>query len=164
MALFGRVRDINFFRSINKELLHNIIEQYVGYYKISLSNTSTNLYGESTEKTFNDPVRIVCLIQRGDTTTTENDFGSEAMKDASFAFYKEDLELANIYPEIGDILLWNENFYEVDIINENQLVAGKDPNIVYDVEYLNNFGQSLSIICNTHLTNGEKLGLKKFRL
>lgn len=164
MSLFGRGRDINFFRSINKELLHNIIEQYIGYYKISLKDTSTNLYGESIRKTYKKPVRIACLITRGDTSTTENDFGSEAVKDVSFAFYKEDLQDAKTYPEIGDIILWNENFYEVDNINENQLVVGKDPDIVYDIEYLNKFGQSLSIICSTHLTNGEKLGLKKFRL
>ena len=36
MSLFGEARDISLFRHINRELINNIIEQQVGYYKIIL--------------------------------------------------------------------------------------------------------------------------------
>ena len=38
MALYGANRDISLFRHLNRELLNNIIEQKVGYYKIILDN------------------------------------------------------------------------------------------------------------------------------
>ena len=50
MALFGRQRDINFVIGVNHELLDNIIEQQVDYYKPYLQDTKSkdtaNLYGE----------------------------------------------------------------------------------------------------------------------
>ena len=69
MALYGANRDVSLFRHLNRELLNNIIEQKVGYYKINLEKSQANIYGESSKKYYNDPVLINCLIERGDTET-----------------------------------------------------------------------------------------------
>ena len=44
MSLFGEARDISLFRHINRELINNIIEQQVGYYKIVLDRTKPPLF------------------------------------------------------------------------------------------------------------------------
>ena len=62
MALFGRQRDISLFRHVNRELIWDIITQQIGYYKVILEETYTNIYGEAMEKFLTDPVLLNCLI------------------------------------------------------------------------------------------------------
>ena len=50
MAMFGRQRDVQLFNSVNQELIHDIIEQLVGYYKVMLNQTPANVYGEAQIK------------------------------------------------------------------------------------------------------------------
>ena len=66
MALFGGSRDINLFHTINSELLNDIIQTEIGYYKFVLDKTVSNVYGESADKMFYEPVRIACLINKED--------------------------------------------------------------------------------------------------
>jgi hypothetical protein len=39
MALFGGSRDINLFHTINSELINDIIQTEIGYYKFALEQT-----------------------------------------------------------------------------------------------------------------------------
>jgi len=66
-------------------------------------------------------------------------------------------------PEVGDIVMYNELYYESDNVNENQLIMGKDPDYSYSPG-LQNFGSSFSIIVKAHMTTPERLGIEKFRL
>ena len=50
MPLFGGARDISLFRTMNKELMNDIIQQEVGFYKFVLQDTVTNVYGEAENK------------------------------------------------------------------------------------------------------------------
>ena len=50
MALFGGQRDINLFIGLNKELLKDIIQTEIAYYKFALEQTTSNVYGESMGK------------------------------------------------------------------------------------------------------------------
>ncbi len=77
MALFGGSRDISLFHNLNKELINDIIQTEIGYYKFVLEKTTANVYGESMGKMFYEPVRIACLIDRKDKTWSSNDFGSD---------------------------------------------------------------------------------------
>jgi hypothetical protein len=178
MSLFGSNRDISMFRHVNRELLNNIIEQKVGYYKIVLDKSEPNIYGESVNKTYNDPILINCLIERGDLTSVSNDFGTDVNRTIKCRFLRDDLtglDLStevgkdgrgftyNVYPEIGDIVLWNNDYYEVNNVNKNQLIVGKDPNYSYS-NNTNDFGSSWSIIVECFYVRPEKLGLIQSRL
>ena len=59
-------------------------------------------------------------------------------------------------------MLWQENYYELSGIVENQFVVGKDPSYAYDDT--TDFGSSISIIVNAQYIRPEKLGLKQERL
>jgi hypothetical protein len=165
MALYGSSRDISFFHVINTELLHNIIEQNVGYYQISLDETTTNVYGEAEggTKMYFPPVLIVCLIDRGDYEGAYSDLGPNFTRNFSFRFLRKDLVIQNIVPQIGDVVLWNNDYYEINLVNENQDIVGKVPEYNYNGAYLDNFGASFSIIVNAHYVSPESLGLTQSR-
>ncbi|WP_143354694.1 hypothetical protein, partial [Erwinia amylovora] len=101
MSLYGENRDISLFRHLNRELLNNIIETKVGYYKIILDKTTPNLYGESTKKSFNNPVLINCLIERGDTTPLTNEFGMDLTRNMKFRFLRDDLAGIDLSSELN---------------------------------------------------------------
>ena len=106
--LFGTTRDFNLLTKINRELLSDIVEQEILYYKISLEDVSTNIYGEALEKSWLSPVKLNCLITRGDQVITVDDLGPDMNRENSFAFLRKDLELTSVVPEVGDIVFWHE--------------------------------------------------------
>ena len=162
MALFGGSRDISLIHTINNELLKDIIQTEVAYYKFALERTTSNVYGESMGKVYYEPMKIACLIDRQDETWSSDDFGSDVNKTIVFNFLKKELKDINLVPEIGDILLFRNNFFETDSKIENQLFMGRDPDYALSKETID-FGDSFSIIINTHLSRVEKLNLIPLR-
>ena len=66
MALFGRKRDVSLIKNISKELINDIIQTEIAYYKFALEQTSTNVYGEAPGKNYYEPLKIASLINRQD--------------------------------------------------------------------------------------------------
>ena len=162
MALFGGSRDISLFHNISNELLKDIIQTEVAYYKFALQQTSVNVYGEAPGKNYYEPMKIACLITREDQAWSSDDFGSDVSQNHVFAFLKNELKEINLIPEVGDILLFRNNFFEVDSRVENQLILGKDSDYVISTE-TSDFGESFSIIVNSHISRVEKLNLIPLR-
>jgi hypothetical protein len=162
MALFGGSRDINLFHTINSELINDIIQTEVAYYKFALEQTVANVYGEAMGKNYYEPMKIACLIDRQDQAWSSDDFGSDVNQTVGFSFLKDELKNLNLLPEVGDLLLFRNNFYEVDSRTENQLILGRDPDYSLSTES-NNFGDSFSILINTHISRVEKLNLIPLR-
>lgn len=163
MAIFTSLRDINMFKGITKELVENVISQQIGYYKIVLTDTTSNVYGEAINKQFIGPILIYTMIERGEFEFGDMDMTKDVNRSATFRFFKDHLMNANIVPEVGDVVMYNEKYYEVDNVNENQLIGGKDKEYAYSVG-LENFGSSYSIILTTHYTSPDKLGITQQRL
>ena len=161
--MFGSTRDVATFKIFTKEIVEDIVSQQVGYYKIKLSDTPTNIYGESLTKYFIGPVLIPTLIVRGEFTRQRTDYGPDTMRSVDFRFFKDHLIEADIVPEVGDVVMYNESYYEVDNVNENQLILGKDPDYSYS-NAVQNFGQSYSIVLTCHYSSPDKLGIAKERL
>ena len=160
--LFGSNRDFDLLVNINRELLKDIIEQEVLYHKLSLEDLDVNLYGEALQKTYWNAIKMYCLITRGDQVYDVQEFGIDLGRQASFAFIRQDLVDSNLVPEVGDIVQWHNDFYEVDTVRENQLFLGRDKS--YNLaSYAGGFGSSLSIIVDCHLTRGDKVGISEIR-
>jgi hypothetical protein len=162
MALFGGSRDISLFHNLNKELINDIIQTEVAYYKFALEQTKVNVYGEAPGKNFFEPLKIACLINKEDQAWSSDQFGSDINQAINFRFLKEELKNINLIPEVGDLLLFKNNFYEVDAKVENQLILGRDPDYAISTETID-FGDSFSILINTHISRVEKLNLIPLR-
>lgn len=162
MALFISGRDISMFRNVNKELINKIIQTEVDYYKINLSTTKKSIYGDSGNKTYYMPVRLACLINREDIINTTDEVGVDTDQILTFAFLRDGiLDEINLVPETGDIISWNESFYEVDNVNINQMISGKNDMVPMNVG--KDFGANWSYICKTHMTRRNKLNIENVR-
>ena len=107
-------------------------------------------------------MRIACLIDRADPQWSSDDIGSDVNQTVGFTFLKKELIDINLVAEVGDILLFRNNFYEVDERIENQMLLGKDPDYAISTG-TSGFGNSHSIILSAHLSRVEKLNLVPLR-
>jgi hypothetical protein len=186
MALFGSSRDISLFRHVNRELMADIITQQCSFYKHKLEETKVNIYGEAAEeKYYMGPVLLNCLIERTDQEYPETDLGTDFTWGATFKFLRDDLLNkmedfnldfepsnyqygANLVPEVGDIIMYQDGYYEIDNTNANQYFMGKNPDYPNDINPLNpgleDFGSSISIIVETHYVPADKVGITQERL
>lgn len=143
MGLRGRffsTRDLKVINSFNSELMGDIIQTTIIFYKMAADQTKTNLYGESdpaTGKMFYSGVEITALIDKADIDTSFDEFGPDRNQDVVFKFRENMMKLVNIYPEVGDIIRFNNQFWECDNITQMQFLGGIED-------------KSHSIIVNTH--------------
>ena len=157
--IFGSTRDSSLLLHIRRELVNDVVSQEILYYKLDLSATQDDIYGEAETKAYFVPVRLTCLIERGDQNWKSSEYGPDITREPSFRFIKEDLVDAGFRADVGDIIEWNNGFYEIDATNENQLFVGRDEEYRLDSEDLHKFGESISIIVKTHLTRYTKLNI-----
>ena len=157
--LFGSNRDFELLVKVNRELLKDIVEQEILFYKLNLEETDANIYGEALTKSYFVPAKLNCLITRGDQVVSIDDFTlPDLQREASFAFLRPDLEDISVVPEVGDIINWQEDYYIVDTVRENQLFVGRD-NSYNLTDYGSKFGKSVSIIVDCHLTRADRVGI-----
>lgn len=168
MALFGGSRDISMFRHVSRELMQNIISQQCALYQIRLEETVFNMYGEAaSEKFYNGPFLLYCLIDLPDQGQPTNEEGVTWEWAPTFKFLRDDLVEANVSPQIGDIIFYEEVYYEIHATNEMQYFVGKNPDYPNPPNPLEpnlaDFGYNVSIVCNTHYIPADRVGLSKER-
>jgi hypothetical protein len=169
MALFGSSRDISFLRRMNRELMGDIITQQCAFYKYKLKETAINMYGEASGgKFFDGPILLNALITLEFTSNPTSDLGVNFDWPISFAFLRDDLIEANLVPEVGDIILYQESYWEVDNARVTQYFVGKDPDYPNNPNPLNpgleNFGYNVGVSCDCHYLPADRVNIQRTRL
>jgi len=139
MARFALSRDIKFFECIARELVDVVVETGVALYKLVIEHSTTNLYGESLNKTYYQGLECTAMIERESSTTEYEGFGADKNQLVEFRFNRFTLEDKGFYPEVGDIIFHNNGYFEIDNVREDQLIGGQVDN-------------KFSIICSTFMT------------
>ena len=151
-------RDLDVFQRVNKELIGDIrlgkdgiINQQVVLYKISAYDTMTNLYGEATGgKRFKPGIKFACLIEAEDFDYNTDEFGPDEQQNATFHILRQTLQDLSLVPELGDVIEWNWAYFEIDTLNENQLIGGQQ-------------GNNWSLSCFTHRSRFSNLNIERTR-
>ena len=117
-------KEVDLFDAFNEELIDEIIGQTVDIYKISVEDTEENIYGESSTKHYDKGFRVNCLINFTEPTIDQEEFGPDLNTAIEMYFHRTTLEEAEFYPEIGDIVDWNDFYFEINSVSEPQLIAG----------------------------------------
>ena len=147
----------------------NVITQQCAFYKYKLSETTINMYGEAAGgKFFDGPVLLNALITVNDNSSPTSDLGVDFNWPVNFSFLRDDLVDASVHPEVGDVILYQESYWEVDNTNTIQYFAGKDPDYPYNTNPLNpgleNFGYNVSITCECHYIPADRVNIIRTRL
>lgn len=133
-------QDYSLMVKLNKELITTIIDTPVIIWKLVMEQSQTNIYGEGVKKTNYTGVAVPCLIHRQATNPTDKGTGVlDIVQRVTFTFLRQELNDRNIYPEAGDIVEFDTQYYELENTNEIQLVAGQpefDHNIFCDAHLM----------------------------
>ena len=119
-------KEFDLINSMNEELIDEIVGQSVDIYKITVENTDENIYGESTTKYYDTGFRVNCLLQFNEPEGIEEDFGNDVRGTIEMYFQRENLASGSLdfYPESGDIVDWNNTYWEINAVTEPQLILG----------------------------------------
>ena len=155
---FLSTRDNDFFHKVNKELLGDslrgkdgIIDQEVTIYQLDVTETPTDMYGESASgKSWRPGVNLNCLIDAEDFDFNTDEFGADRQQNATFSFLRDSVLEANIVISLGDVINWNYAYFTISSLNENQLIGGMQ-------------NQNFSVIATAYLTRLSSLGIENVR-
>jgi hypothetical protein len=145
-------RDLQLFRSFARELVDTVIENTCVLFKVNLNETKVNLYGESTNKTWYPGVELFVLIDKEPENVQYEGFGPDNTQNITFKFDRLLCEERNIYPEIGDVIYFDNSYYEIDNTNEIQFVGGLPGQ---------NSDRNWSIVCSTFMVSKSNLNIEE---
>ena len=119
-------KEFDLINQMNEELIDEIVGQSVDIYKVNIERTEGNVYGESTAKYYDIGFRVNCLINYNEPEIIQDEFGADTNSSIEMFFQRENLSSGslNFYPENGDIVDWNDYYWEINGTTEPQLVAG----------------------------------------
>ena len=127
-------KEFDLINQMNEELIDEIVGQSVDIYKVNVERTEGNVYGESTAKYYDIGFRVNCLINYNEPEIIQDEFGADLNSSIEMFFQRENLASGslNFYPEIGDIVDWNDYYWEINGTTEPQLFAGH-PNFKHNI-------------------------------
>ena len=166
--MFTGQRDVSLVRKLNRELMGNIVTQQCALYQFKLEETKVNLYGEAAgEKYYDGPFLFNVLINRENQSYSTSDEGVGFGQGIEFYFLRDDLVDANVVPNVGDIVLYQEKYYGVQSTVSNQYWGGKNPDYPNNENPLNpgleGFGSSISILVSTYYIPADKVAISQYK-
>jgi len=148
MPKFISDRDVRFFKHIAREAVDDVVENICVLYKINLADTRINLYGEAINKTWHPGVQLSVLIDKSGQQQNYEGFGPNTVQDIQFNFDKFMLEEKSIYPEVGDIIFFDQAYYEINNTTEVQYSGGLPQH-------------NFSVVCSTFMVSKSLLNIEE---
>ena len=124
--LFITPRELNFINDISKEIIKDVIGQKIYYFPISeVKSKVHDVYEESSEKIFDDPIEIECLVKYNPQEITTGRFGSE--ENNTIEAYVQSRDLIDKQIEIleGDFFSYGTLFFEVTKSPSSDTIFGQ---------------------------------------
>ena len=160
MALFGGQRDAKFLAAINSELINAVIDTEIEFFKLVVDSSNSNIYGESESKSYYNSILIPCLITKDVKNSKMDDYGHTYSRSSKFAISRDILVKADFYPEVGDIVFWDNEYFELDNVDANQYFVGKNPETWPNGS---DHGYSVSVVVDAHATRQTPQGILDIR-
>ena len=148
MPKFISDRDVSFFKHIAREVVDDVVQNTCVLYKVNLIDTKVNLYGEAMNKTWYPGVELNVLINKDVQTSDYEGFGPDRVQGVEFRFDRFMLEEHNTYPETGDVIYFDNSYYEIGNTSEVQYSGGFAKN-------------NFSVVCETFMVSKSTLNIEE---
>ena len=174
MPIFGRNKDRMLVKHFSKEVMEDIIDTPVLIYKPYITKTNTNLYGEGAngDKAWRPGIELNALINREDQEYNNVEYGIDLNQKATFSFLDEDVsalntdvvtgideELSGFVIEIGDLIYYDSQYWEIDSTVRNQYLFGRNQFLMAG-DNIGVHGENLSTVVQAHLTRMSKVNIE----
>jgi hypothetical protein len=126
--LFTGVKEKDFVKQVNDELIERVIGQQVAYFSIDIDRSGFHpIYGEAIEKTFLPPVRVYALVKwEGQTNLFTEGLGIDKQTSIEIHFHKRRLtDDQNLFVREGDYVLYGDRYYEIVSTAEPKQLFGQ---------------------------------------
>jgi hypothetical protein len=126
--LFTGVKEKDFVKQVNDELIERVIGQQIAYFSIDIDRSGFHpIYGEAIEKTFLPPVRVYALVKwEGQTNLFTEGLGIDKQTSIEIHFHKRRLtEDQDLYVREGDFVLYGDRYYEIVSTAEPKQLFGQ---------------------------------------
>lgn len=167
MPLFGSHRDSGFMYSVNKEIVNRITGMEVLYYKLSLEQSPTSIYDETTNKVYYEPLVLSAHVAKQDVTTDDTELGLvESQQLVNFGFLRDELERHQLVAQVGDIIRWDTGFYEIDNVRKENYWWGRNPQefVAADRDAVSApQGWGYAVVVETHRSTATSVNLVNMR-
>tara|TARA_R100000664_G_scaffold32495_1_gene47538 strand:+ start:2385 stop:3047 length:663 start_codon:yes stop_codon:yes gene_type:complete len=124
--LFITPRELNLINDLAKEIVKDVIGQFIYYYPISLVKSKVHpIYEESPEKVFDNPIKLDALVKYDPQDIRANKFGSEEYYTIEAYVQARDLIDKQIEIMEGDFFSYGEVFFEVITVPDSNVIYGE---------------------------------------
>ena len=124
--LFLTPREINLFSDLAKEVVKDVVGQKIYLYQISEAKSRIHdVYEEATDKIFDHPIELECLVEYSAQTITTNKFGSEEYYTIKAYIQSRDLIDKGIEILEGDFFSYGSTFFEIVTAPDSETIMGQ---------------------------------------
>jgi hypothetical protein len=124
--LFITPRELNLINDLAKEVVKDVIGQFIYYYPISLVKSNVHpIYEEAPNKVFDNPIKLDALVKYDPQDIRANKFGSEEYYTIEAYVQARDLIDKQIDIMEGDFFSYGEVFFEVITVPDSNVIYGE---------------------------------------
>ena len=124
--LFLTPREINLFSDLAKEVVKDVVGQKIYLYQISEAKSRIHdVYEESIDKIFDNPIELECLVEYSAQNITTNRFGSEEYYTIKAYVQSRDLMDKGIEILEGDFFSYGSTFFEIVTAPDSETIMGQ---------------------------------------
>ena len=124
--LFITPREINFINDLSKEVVKDVVGQFIYYYPISTTKSNVHdIYEEATKKVFENPIKLDALVKYVPQEIRANKFGSEEYYTIEAYVQERDMIDKGVKIEEGDFFSYGDVFFEIITVPDSSTIYGQ---------------------------------------
>lgn len=134
-GLFFGQRDLALFSRVSKQLVQGWMNVTVLFFKLNTDSIIVNVYGQAKKgiKQYYQAIQVVAMVDHN-PQQVDFDQSYKYNNNTKFRFLMSTLKDKNVWPQIGDIILWKQMFWQITNKNQEQIIAND-----YDTQWSKSF-------------------------